>query len=106
MHLHASPVSRCTSRQVLRLQRQADKLYDAGEEEAASKAHKPNLLNTIIWLVETAQQVSAMPAPTSPYTSVHLRTSPYISVHLRTSPYISVHLRASPCISVHLSAAR
>ena len=47
-------------KEVLRLQRQADKLYDAGDEEAASKAHKPNLLNTIIWLVETAQQVSVM----------------------------------------------
>ena len=66
-------------KEVLRAQRRADKLYDAGDEEAASKAHKPNLLNTIIWLVETAQQVSAMPAPTSPYISVH------ISVHLRTS---------------------
>ena len=89
-------------KEVLRAQRRADKLYDAGDEEAASKAHKPNLLNTIIWLVETAQQVSAMPAPTSPYISVHLRTSPCISLPLRTSPCISVH------ISVHLrtSAAR
>ena len=69
-------------KEVLRLQRQADKLYDAGDEEAASKAHKPNLLNTIIWLVETAQQVSAMPAPTSPYISAHLRASPCISLHL------------------------
>ena len=49
-----------TTEQVLKLQRQADKLYELGEEEAASKTHKPNMLNTVIWLVETAQQVSVM----------------------------------------------
>ena len=47
-------------REVIKLQRQADKLYEAGDEEAASKAHKPNLLNTVVWLVETAQQVAVM----------------------------------------------
>merc|ERR1740124_1681077 len=47
-------------KEVLKLHRQADRLYDAGEEEAASKTHKPNLLNTVVWLVETAQQVSVM----------------------------------------------
>lgn len=40
--------------------RRADKLYEAGQEEAASSAHKPNLLNTLVFLVETAQQVSKM----------------------------------------------
>ena len=47
-------------KEVIKLQRQADKLYDAGDEEAAGKSHKPNILNTIVWLVETAQQVSVM----------------------------------------------
>ena len=47
-------------REVIKLQKQADKLYEAGDEEAASKAHKPNLLNTVVWLVETAQQVAVM----------------------------------------------
>ena len=54
------PVAAHTTEQVLKLQRQADKLYELGEEEAASKTHKPNMLNTVIWLVETAQQVSVM----------------------------------------------
>ena len=39
---------------------QADRLYDAGDEEAANKTHRPNLLNTVVWLVETAQQVAVM----------------------------------------------
>ena len=37
----------------------ADKLAEAGDEEAAS-SHKPNLLNTMVFLVETAQQVAVM----------------------------------------------
>ena len=44
---------------VIAFQKKADKDYDAGVEDAGS-AHKPNLLNTIIFLVETAQQVSVM----------------------------------------------
>merc|ERR1719149_483493 len=44
---------------VIAFQKQADKDYEAGVEDASS-AHKPNLLNTIIFLVETAQQVSVM----------------------------------------------
>ena len=39
--------------------RKADKLAEAGDEEAAS-SHKPNLLNTMVFLVETAQQVAVM----------------------------------------------
>jgi len=40
--------------------RLADKLYEAGEEEAAASAQRPNLLNTLVFLVETAQQVAVM----------------------------------------------
>eukprot|EP00958_Prasinococcus_capsulatus_P009703 scaffold940_cov569-Prasinococcus_capsulatus_cf.AAC.26 len=45
--------------EAIRFQREADKEFDAGDMSAASK-HKPNLLNTAVFLVETAQQVSVL----------------------------------------------
>merc|ERR1719327_224859 len=42
-------------------QRQQEKLEAAGtEQDEAATKHKPNLLNTIVFLVETAQQVAVM----------------------------------------------
>merc|ERR1719267_325232 len=42
-------------------QRAQEKLEEAGTEQDESAAkHKPNLLNTIVFLVETAQQVAVM----------------------------------------------
>ena len=42
--------------QVIAFQRKADKEAEAGNEEASS-SHKPNLLNTMVFLIETSQQV-------------------------------------------------
>ena len=46
---------------VIAFQKKADRDAEAGVEGADS-AHKPNLLNTIVFLVETAQQVAARAA--------------------------------------------
>ena len=78
----STPTPTPTPKQVLKLQRQADKLYDAGEEEAASKTHKPNLLNTVIWLVETAQQVAGYHPHMCIYTGT-CRLPSYILLHVR-----------------------
>ena len=72
---------------MLKLQRQADKLYDAGEEEAANKTHKPNLLNTVVWLVETAQQVlTPTPTPTPTPTRTPTRTRTLARASILTLP--------------------
>jgi len=46
-------------KEVIAFQKKADKDAEAGVEEASS-AHKPNLLNTMVFLVETSQQVAVM----------------------------------------------
>ena len=45
--------------EAIEFQKEADKEFDAGDLTASSK-HKPNLLNTAVFLVETAQQVSVL----------------------------------------------
>jgi len=46
-------------KEVIAFVKKADKEAEAGNEEA-STAHKPNLLNTMVFLVETSQQVAVM----------------------------------------------
>merc|ERR1719482_1305603 len=46
---------------VIAFQKAQEKLEAAGtEQDEAAVKHKPNLLNTIVFLVETAQQVAVM----------------------------------------------
>lgn len=50
-------------REAILLQKKAEKLEESGEADTPSlfsSNHKPNLLNTIVFLVETAQQVAVM----------------------------------------------
>merc|ERR1719502_229533 len=61
MQMAKSFMSDAELKAAIAFQRQQEKLEEAGTEQDESAAkHKPNLLNTIVFLVETAQQVAVM----------------------------------------------